>query len=472
MRQAVDSTELAYAGLHRQAELIRAGEISSRELTELALARIERLNPFLQAFTSVDSDRALAQAAACDAASARAEHAPLLGVPIAIKDEIDVEGFVTTFGGASQLSAARTDGEAARRLRAAGAVIVGKTAMSEFGQFPFTESAAWGYTRNPWDPTRTPGGSSGGTASAVAAGLVAAGLGTDSGGSVRIPAACCGAFGLKCQRGRVSTAPAPAIWEALGVIGPISRRVVDAALFGDAMRGNVASDRYKAQEPRMTFTEAAHTPPKRLRIAVSRRPAVRGVRLVAEQAEALDATAALLRDLGHDVREVEPDYPDVTPAFLPQFYGGVRAEASGVELPRLMERRTKQTIAIGRLFSPAVLRRAAAYGARLSARVNRIFEGHDLVLTPMMATRPRRVGALDGRGTVIAGLRALPYIAYAAVWNVCGNPAAAIPAGLDRDGLPLSVQLVAPPNDEPAILQVAAQVEDARPWADRRPPMS
>ena len=467
----MDATELAYAGLSRQAELVRGGEISARELTELALARIERLNPFLRAFIAVDSDRALAQATACDAARERGEQQPLLGVPIAIKDESDVEGFVTTFGGASQLSPAHADGEAVRRLRAAGAVVVGKTAMPEFGQFPFTESSAWGYTRNPWDATRTPGGSSGGTASAVAAGLVSAGLGSDGGGSVRIPAACCGVFGLKCQRGRVSTAPAPAIWEALGVIGPISRRVLDGALFCDAMRGNVAGDRYRAREPRMTFTEAARTPPGRLRIAVSQRPAIRGVRLAEAQAEAFQATVELLRNLGHDVHEADPDYPDMTPAFLPQFYGGVRAEAGQVELPHLLERRTKQTVAIGRLFSPAALRWAVAHGERLSARVNRFFETYDLLLTPMIAPRPRRVGALDGVGTVGAGLRALPYIAYAAVWNVCGNPAASIPAGFDPDGLPLSVQLVGRPHDEPTILQVAAQVEEARPWADRRPPV-
>jgi len=182
----VDPVELAYAGVARQAELVRSGEVSSVELVELVLARIERLNPLLGAFTAVDGERALAAARACDDARAAGDDRPLRGVPIAIKQDCDVEGFVTTFGGAANLKPASADGELARRLREAGAVIVGKTAMPEFGQFPFTESSAWGYCRNPWDPTRTPGGSSGGTAAAVAAGLVGGGFGSDGGGSVSV----------------------------------------------------------------------------------------------------------------------------------------------------------------------------------------------------------------------------------------------------------------------------------------------
>jgi amidase len=205
--------------------------------------------------------------------------------------------------------------------------------------------------------------------------------------------------------------------------------------------------------------------------AIATARAIRGVRLGDEQARALEVTANVLRSVGHEVRDAEPEYPDASPAFLPQFYGGVRAEASGVELPRLLERRTKQTIAIGRLFPPAVLRRAVAYGERLAARVNRIFDDHDLVLTPMLAGSPRHVGALDGLGTMAAGFRAFAYIAYTSIWNVCGNPAASVPCGFDRNRLPLAVQLVGRPHDEPTIFQVAAQLEAAQPWADQRPPV-
>src|SRR5258708_6183503 len=194
-------TEIAYAGVAGQAELIRNREISAQELTQTLLKRIERLDPTLNAFRIVLHDEALAEAAARDQAAQRHERGPLHGVPIAIKDELDVAGHLTSFGGAARTKPAQADGEPVRRLRAAGAVIMGKTRMPEFGQWPFTESAAGGYTRNPWDVTRTPGGSSGGTAVAVAAGLIAAGMGGDSGGSIRIPSACCGLFGLKPQRG-------------------------------------------------------------------------------------------------------------------------------------------------------------------------------------------------------------------------------------------------------------------------------
>jgi amidase len=467
----VDPVELAYAGVARHAELVRAGEISSVELVEVTLARIERLNPLLGAFTAVDGARALSAAHACDAARMGGDERPLLGVPVAVKQDCDVEGFVTTFGGAANLTPARADGELVRRLREAGAVIIGKTAMPEFGQFPFTESSAWGYCRNPWDLTRTPGGSSGGTAAAVAAGLVGGGFGSDGGGSVRIPAAHCGVFGLKTQRGRISAAPGEALWEALGVFGPLTRRVADAALLADVVRGATAIDRYRAHEPRMRFVDAASTSPGRMRIGVARRSPLRGMRLDGEHAAALEQTAELLRGLGHDVREVEPAYPDTTLAFGPQFYGGVREEARGVGRPDLLERRTKQTLAIGHLFPRAVVRWAISYGERLSAQLNQIFATHDALLTPVVAARPRRVGALDGLGTIRASLRSLPSIAYAAVWNVCGNPAVSVPAGIAADGVPVAVQLVAAPHDEPTIIALARQLEQARPWEDRRPPL-
>jgi amidase len=465
-------TEIAYAGLAGQAELIRSREISARELTQTLLKRIERLDPTLNAFRIVLYDEALAEAAArdrdTDQAAQTDERKPLHGVPIAIKDELDVAGQLTTFGGAARTKAAPADSEPVRRLRAAGAVIIGKTRMPEFGQFPFTESAAGGYTRNPWDVTRTPGGSSGGTAAAVAAGLTAAGMGGDGGGSIRIPAACCGLFGLKPQRGRVSM---PDIWHALGTVGPLTRTVLDSALIYDAIRGSLPSDRYRAREPATTFVEAAQTEPRRLKIALSARPATLGVRLAPEQRGALERTAATLRDLGHEVREVELRYPSLEPAFVPQFYGGVRDEAATVERPDLLERRTKQTLALARLFPPRVVNWAVGHGERLAAKINRIFDEHDLLLTPTIPSVPRSLGALDGVGSLHASLRAVPYVSYTATWNVCGNPAASVPAGSTQAGLPLAVQLVAPPDDEVTLFAVAAQLERAAPWAGRRPPV-
>jgi amidase len=467
----MDETQIAYAGVAGQAELIRAKQLSAVELTQTLLDRIARLDPALNAFRIVLPDEALEEAAARDEAPSR-QRGPLHGVPIAIKDELDVAGQLTTFGGAARTAAAQQDSEPVRRLRAAGAIIIGKTRMPEFGQWPFTESAAGGYTRNPWDPTRTPGGSSGGTAAAVAAGMTAAAMGGDGGGSIRIPAACCGLFGLKPQRGRVSVAPAPDLWHALGTVGPLTRSVLDSALVYDAIRGNLPSDRYRAPDPAISFEQAAQTEPRHLRIAVSTRAAAKPARLAPDQRSALERTAETLRGLGHDVREVDLRYPNLEPAFVPQFYGGVRDEAALVERPDLLERRTKQTLAIARLFPPKAIRAAVAHGERLAANINRVFESHDLLLTPTIPSLPRSIGALDGIGSLHASLRAIPYVAYTAVWNVCGNPAASVPTGLAPLGLPTAVQLVAAPHAEATLFAVAAQLERASPWAGLIPPLA
>jgi amidase len=222
-----------------------------------------------------------------------------------------------------------------------------------------------------------------------------------------------------------------------------------------------------------SFVEAATPEPgSKLRIAVSRRPSQRGIRLGAEQARALEDTADALRGLGHEVVDFEPSYPELLPSLAPQVYGGVRDEVTFVERPDLLERRTKQALMVARAFPPASIRFAIRRGERISRELNAaIFERHDVLLTPTLAVGPRPIGALDGIGWIRATLRALQYAAYTAVWNVCGNPAASVPAGFTADGLPSAVQLVAPPHGEPAIFRLAAQLEAARPWADRRPPV-
>ncbi len=463
MAAALDESEIAYAGVAGQAELIRNGEISSVELTRTLLKRIERLNPSINAFRIVMAEEALTEAAARDAAGAGRTR-PLHGVPIAIKDEIDVAGQLTTFGTAARTRPAEADGELVARLRTAGAVIIGKTTMPEFGQWPFTESAAFGYTRNPWDLSRSTGGSSGGSAAAVAAGMVAVGIGGDGGGSIRIPSACCGLYGLKPTRGLVSSAPYEHLWHALGTQGPLTRSVRDSALVYDVIRTELPGHE-------LGFATAADTDPPRLRIALSRKPAQRGVRLDAEQAGALEQMAAALRELGHEVHEHDPDYPEVAPAFVPQFYGGVRDEVALVERPDLLERRTKQTLALSRAIPDSAVHWAIRRGAQIAERLNHFFEHHDVLLTPTIAALPRRLGALDGIGSVHASLRAVPYVAYTAVWNLCGNPAASIPAGFARDGMPCAVQIVGAPGQEPLLLRLSAQLERARPWAERRPPV-
>jgi amidase len=457
-------TDLARAGVAETARLVAGGEISARGVVELALGRIEARDGELNAFSRVLVDRAIAEAQERDDALARGGPVgPLHGVPVAIKEELDVAGCVTTFGGLANSTPAAADSLVVERLRAAGAVVVGKTHMPEFGAWPFTESAGYGVTRNPWDTSRTPGGSSGGTAVAVAAGMVPVGMGGDGGGSIRIPSACCGLFGLKPQRGRVSTAPHEHLWWALGTAGPLTRSVLDSALVYDAIRGNVEGDRFRARgdEP---FVAAVGREPGRLRIGWSTRAVVRGVRPDPLHVRAVEDTARLLADLGHDVREVDPRYPDPTLAFVPQFLAGIGSEADVVEHRDRLERRTRETLRLGAWVTPRVVEGALREGEKVSARANRVFDGVDVLLTPAIAHRPPRVGRLDGIGTVRAVLRAMPMIAYAALWNVAGNPAASVPCGPGPDGLPVGVQLVGRPDDEATLLSLSAQLERVRPW--------
>ena len=376
------------AGVVETVRLTTSGEASARDCSRSPCA------------ASTSSTRASTPSPRCsprapaprptqrDAALARGETpGPLHGVPVAIKEELDVAGCVTTYGGRANTRPATADSEVVRRLRAAGAVVVGKTAMPEFGSFPFTESEHTGYTLNPWDESRSPGGSSGGTAVAVATGMVPVGLGGDGGGSIRVPSAFTGIFGLKPQRGRVTTAPHPHLWWKLGVVGPLTRSVADSALVYDVIRGNLPTDLYRAGGD-ASFVAAAAREPGRLRIGWSVKVPDLGVRNDPVHVDAVRETARLLTDLGHDVREVDPHYPDPTLAFVPQFFAGIRTEADEVDHFDRLERRTRQTYRLGSWVTPrvrdAALRRTEAY----SARLNRVFDDLDVLLTPVTAHRP------------------------------------------------------------------------------------
>ncbi len=476
MSHETASDDILFAGVEGQARAIAAGDLSSAGLVEAVLARIDALDPLLNAFTTVLADQARAEAQARDEARTGGEPlGPLHGVPVAIKEENDVAGTVTTFGGSANRTPALRDGHVTRQLREAGAVVVGKTNMPEFGQWPFTESEKHGTTRNPWKPGHSPGGSSGGTAAAVASGMVAVGIGGDGGGSIRIPSAACGLFGLKPTRGRVSSAPHAALWESLGTVGPLTRSVVDSALVYDVIRGNQPGDRYTCSEPDVSFVEAARLQSaggqRKLRIGWSTKSTVPGIRPAVEHVRAVEETATLLEGLGHEVFEIDPRYPDATTAFVPQFVGGVRAEAELVEDRGRLERRTKQLLAIGAPIRPRLVAAAVRRGEKLAERVDdTIFGRCDVLLTPTLAGRPPRIGVLDGASVVKAALKAQPMIAYTALWNVTGHPAASLPAGFADDGLPTAVQLVGRRGDEATLFGLSAQVESVRPWADRRPP--
>jgi amidase len=293
--------------------------------------------------------------------------------------------------------------------------------------------------------------------------MVPVAIGGDGGGSIRIPSASCGLFGLKPQRGRVSSAPHEHLWWALGTAGPLTRTVLDSAIVYDVIRGHLPVDRWQAGEVG-SFTEAARRHPGQLRVGWCTTAPTKGIRPHADHVAAVRDTARLLADLGHEVHEVDPHYPDQTAAFVPQFFAGIRSEAAEVEHYGRLERRTRETCRLGSWVTPKVIEGALKATERFSAKANRIFDEVDVLLTPTTAHRPPRVGILDRTGTVRASLKSLPYVTYAATWNVAGNPACSVPSGTGTDGLPVGVQLVGPTDGEEILVSLAAQLEHARPW--------
>ena len=446
--------------------MLADGEVSAPELLEIYLERIARLDSQLRSYRVVLTDKARDEAYAAQDRLDAGERLPLLGVPIAIKDDVDVAGEVTTYGSAGHRSAVTVDAAVVRRLRAAGAVIIGKTAVPELMIFPFTESLTFGATRNPWNLKRTPGGSSGGSAAAVAAGLASLALGSDGGGSIRIPSSWCGLFGLKPQRDRVSLEPHDDAWYGLSVNGPIARSVLDAALFLDATNS--------VSGPEGEFVAAATRDPGKLRIALSTKVPQPLVRVGSEELAAVDAAGALLRELGHDVVVRDPAYPlpSIYASFLPRYLRGTSDEADAQAHPERLERRTRTMARLGSFFSDRRMEAVRAAEARVSNRIQSIFDDVDVVVTPGAANGPSRIGAYQHRGAVSTLLLVGQRVPYFPVWNVTGQPAAVVPWGFDGDGLPISVQLVGRPFDEATLLSLSAQIEAARPWAHQRPPVS
>jgi amidase len=460
--------DLAFAGLTRLSELLSRGQVTPRELTEFYLQRIERLDPILGAFISVRAERALTEADAALERLRAGERGPLLGIPIAVKDNVDLAGEVTTHGNGGPHEPASADCEVVRRLRAAGAIILGKTALCELaGWGHFTSSEAFGITRNPWKLDRSPGGSSGGSAAAIAAGLAPIALGSDGGGSIRIPSAFCGLFGFKPQRGVVPLAPLTDHWYGCTVLGGLGRSVLDVALFDDVISGPLLGAGIGPAEPGHALVEAARREPGRLRIAVSTKPAIPGVKPSPESIAAVEQTAELLRSLGHEVREHKLAQPQPLVTFTPRWAAGIRGDA--LVHRGGLEPRSLRMAAVGRRPGRRALRRSIEREPRLAERLNRVFNEHDLVLTPTTAAPPPPAEISNGAGAFRSFNDGTRYVCYTPTWNYVGQPAASIPAGFDTDGLPTAVQLAGPPNSDTKIVSLAAQLEAARPWRDHRP---
>jgi amidase len=463
----MNPADIAFAGAAEQARMLAAGAITAPSLLELYLDRIARLDPELNAYRIVLADTARAEAEAAQRRLDAGERLPLLGVPVAIKDNVDVAGTTTTLGTGAYGSAKTQDAEVVRRLRAAGAVILGKTAVPELCIWPFTETLAFGATRNPWDTTRTPGGSSGGAGAAMAAGMAGIALGSDGGGSIRIPATWCGVFGIKPQRDRVPLAPHVDSWYGLDVNGPLTRTVEDAALFLDVTTQLPAPDG--------GFVAAAARSPGRLRIALSTKaPPPVIARLGRAQRAAVTDVGALMRDLGHEVIERDPDYPAAATlaSFMPRYLRGIRDDIAMLARPECLEARTRSLARLGALISDRRISAVRERDPGLAARVLSIFDDVDVVITPGTAGRPFRIGAFQRRGAIATLRLVSTRVPFQQIFNVTGQPAAVVPWGLDGDGLPVSVQLVGKPSDEATLLQLGSQIEAARPWAGRRPPVS
>ncbi len=465
--------DIAFAGAARQAQLVRAGEVSPTELVRLHLERIERLDPGLNSFRVVLAERALLEAEQAEARLKGGDGRPLLGVPIALKDTTDLAGEQTTLGTDGFPDPAAADSEMVRRLREAGAIVVGKTLLPELAICGFTESATFGVTRNPWNPQRTPGGSSGGSAAAVAAGLVPIASASDGAGSIRIPAACCGIFGLKPQRGRISLAPHREHWNGLSVDGCVSRSVIDTALWLDVTSGG-SEEPGAPPPPSRPFVESAKTAPDKLRIAYSTAaPRAAAPPTVSDVAKgAVAETAELLRSLGHETSQRDPEWGMIGNNMVPRYLRGTAEDFADVPHPERLERRTRGFARLGRLIPDRVFEQARRAVEADAARVGAIFDTHDVLMTPVMGGTALPVRRWEGRSALWTVLGMSRFYPYCIPWNHLGNPSMAVPAGFAADGMLLSVQIVGRPGDEATLLSLAAQLESERPWADRHPPIS
>ncbi len=455
-------------GLREQVELLASGGSTSRALVDATLERIAASQAELNAFRVVLVEQARAAADEADRRLAAGERRPLLGVPIAVKDDTDISGQETRFGCSGSFALATEDAEIVRRLRDAGAVIVGKTTTPELGQWPITVGADCGPTRNPWNPAYSPGGSSGGSAAAVAAGLVAAAVGSDGAGSVRIPASWTNLVGIKPQRGRISTWPDPEAFEGLTVHGPLARNVGDAALLLDVLAGNVDGDLHRPAAPDDAAAAAAQRDPGKLRIGLALNPPWVAVprRLDPDVRLQVERLAGTLRELGHEVVERRVPYGPVGLIFMPRSMGGVRSWTQRLQDVSVLDPRTRENALTGRILGP-VLRPSRWAEAIYGRWIGRTFRRCDVVLAPTTAAPPLPVGAIDGLSNfqtdqVVAG--ACP---YSYPWNVLGWPGVNVPAGFTGSGLPVGATLLGPHASEALLLSLAGQLEQAERWDER-----
>jgi amidase len=471
--------EFVFLDATAQAELVWRKEVKAIELVDAAIERIERLNPTLNAVVTPMYEQART------AATGELPEGPFAGVPFLLKDLVASYAGVRMTSGATFLRdfVPDHDSELVARLKRAGLIILGKTNTPEFGILPTTEPRLFGPSRNPWNTGRTTGGSSGGSAAAVAAGLVPIAHGNDGGGSIRIPASCCGLFGLKPTRARNPLGPDYGdIFGGLVIDHALTRSVRDSAALLDATSGPDVGDPYWAPPPVRPFLHEVGADPGRLRIAYTTEAAT-GVPVHADCVSAVREAAALCADLGHEVVEAAPAVSGelVTQAFITVWAAGCAWTIDGLTLvtgqtptPDQFEPLTWALYEMGRQQSASAYLLAVTALQRVARDIARFFANYDLLLTPTLAEPPVPLGTFDSppENPLQGLLRAAEFIPFNPVCNFTGQPAMSVPLFWNADSLPVGTHFIGRFGDEATLFRLAAQLEAARPWAIRRPPVS
>jgi aspartyl-tRNA(Asn)/glutamyl-tRNA(Gln) amidotransferase subunit A len=470
-------SDLHFRPAWQLAEAIRNGELSPVDLVQACLDRIDALNPTLNAFVALRREEGLADAADLQRRIVAGKRlGPLAGLPVGVKDLEDVAGLPTTYGSVpfKDHRPARDSVQVAR-LKAAGAIVLGKTNTPEFGYTGLTKNLLFGVTRNPWNPERTPGGSSGGSSAAIASGMVPLVTASDGGGSIRIPACYTGAFGLKPTFGRVPVGPLIAerpmlSWIDTVCFGPLTRTVRDAAIFLDAVAGPDPSDPDSLPAPGISYAETLEQCPERLRIAVSKDLGY--ARVQHDVWREVEAAIDVFRRLGHEVEIIDDVFPDLGVEWA--LVGA--AESSALLADRLEAHRDQwgraflEGLEQGKAVTPAFIGKAQRKRAALHATLARIFSRFHLLLTPTLPTEAFPAAGpfpkeIDGAPITSA----LGAVAFTYPFNFSGHPAASVRAGFTDAGLPAGLQIVGPRFRDELVLQASYAYERARPWNDRWP---
>lgn len=456
-----------------QARLLCRREVSSLELVSHHLARVDAHADELGAFVTVTADRALDEARAADDALAAGDAPVFCGVPTTIKDLTATAGIPTSMGSALlRDNVPDADAHVVELMRAAGLISLGKTNTPEFGLSSYTDNDVVGPARTPWDRARNAGGSSGGAAAAVAAGLVPLAQGSDGGGSIRIPSSCCGVFGFKPSRGRVSAGPLGSDVMGLAGDGPITRTVRDAAALLDVLARPMPGDVRPLPAPTVPFAEAARRDPGRRRIARWSKPYLEGIESSPESIAAWENASEVLAGLGHEVVDVPNPFP---PALEPQFNviwsTGIASADLPPEAEQLLRPNTRYWRARGRETSGTELAAAMQFLELTTRQVITGLQDFDAFLTPTLALPPQPVAWFNESGDPATDhWRELLFTPFTAPYNMSGQPAANLPLYWSDDGLPIGAMLAAHPGQDALLFGLCAQVEAAAPWHGRRPP--